>query len=226
MPRSELSTLSSNVSPSLEDQMPEQLQATIGGQCSLLRGSLRPITLKKSDGCWFSTPEPKPTERTILNGVTGVVRPGDLLAMLGPSGSGKTTILTALAGRLLGKFSGSITYNGQTFSGSIKRKIGFVSQDGILYPHLTVLETLTYVGERIVDILQGLARGGRTVVTTIHQPSSQLYRMFDKLVVLSDGCPIYNGSASWAPECFGSIGYTPGVNLVNPTDLLLDLAGG
>ncbi|XP_010262410.1 PREDICTED: ABC transporter G family member 21-like [Nelumbo nucifera] len=314
MPRSELPALSSNVSPSLEDQMPEQLQAAMGGQCSLLRGSLRPITLKfedvsysikikKSGGCWFSAPEPKPSERTILNGVTGVVQPGDLLAMLGPSGSGKTTLLTALAGRLPGKFSGSITYNGHTFSGSIKRKIGFVSQDDVLYPHLTVLETLTYAAllrlpnkltreekveqaelvivelgltrcrnsvvggpllrgvsggerkrvsigqemlvnpslllldeptsgldsttaQRIVTTLQGLARSGRTVVATIHQPSSRLYRMFDKLVVLSDGCPIYSGSASRALEYFVSIGYMPGVNLVNPADFLLDLATG
>ncbi|XP_019054506.1 PREDICTED: ABC transporter G family member 21-like [Nelumbo nucifera] len=84
MPHSELPALSNNVSPSLEDQMLEQLQTAIGGQCSLLRGSLRPITLKfedvsysiklkKSGGFWFSALEPKPAERTILNGITGVV---------------------------------------------------------------------------------------------------------------------------------------------------------
>jgi ABC-type multidrug transport system ATPase subunit len=81
--------------------------------------------------------------RAVLNGVSGVVRPGELLAMLGPSGSGKTTLLTALAGRFPGKVSGTITYNGQPFSSSMKRMTGFVSQDDVLYPHLTVLETLT-----------------------------------------------------------------------------------
>lgn len=64
--------------------------------------------------------------------------------MLGPSGSGKTTLLTALAGRLPGKISGNITYNGLPFSSSMKRKTGFVAQDDVLYPHLTVIETLTY----------------------------------------------------------------------------------
>lgn len=259
------------------------------------------IKVRAADGCCFAPPEPK-LDRVVLNGVTGVVYPGELMAMLGPSGSGKTTLLTALAGRLSGKISGSISYNGHPFSGWIKRKIGFVTQDDVLYPHLTVLETLTYAamlrlpnkltkqekinqaesviqelgltrcrnnitggpllrgvsgGERkrvsighemlvnpslllldeptsgldsttaqkIVATLQGLARGGRTVIATIHQPSGRLYRMFDKVVVLSEGSPIYSGSASWATEYFKSIGYPTGAN-VNPSDFLLDLANG
>lgn len=246
--------------------------------------------------------EPKLT-RSVLNGVTGIARPGELLAMLGPSGSGKTTLLTALAGRLPGKVTGAITYNGHPFSSSVKRKIGFVTQDDVLYPHLTVLETLTYAAllrlpkeltrqekaeqaemiiaelglarcrtnvvggplvrglsggerkrvsiglellvnpslllldeptsgldsttaQRIVAQLRALARGGRTVVTTIHQPSSRLYRMFDKVIVLTEGCPIYSGSAGQVMEYFGLLGYSPGFDLVNPADFLLDLANG
>ena len=64
--------------------------------------------------------------------------------MLGPSGSGKTTLLTALAGRLPSKVLGIITYNGLPFSSSMKCKTSFVAQDDVLYPHLTVLEALTY----------------------------------------------------------------------------------
>lgn len=225
--------------------------------------------------------------------------------MLGPSGSGKTTLLTALAGRLTGKVSGTITYNGNSDSSCMKRKIGFVSQDDVVYPHLTVLETLTYTallrlpktltreekvehaeriitelgltrcrnspvggclglfrgisgGERkrmsigqemlvnpsllfldeptsgldsttaqlIVSVLRRLARSGRTVVTTIHQPSSRLYRMFDKVVVLSDGYPIYSGDAGRVMDYLGFVGFVPGYNFVNPADFLLDLANG
>ncbi|XP_061370613.1 ABC transporter G family member 21-like [Gastrolobium bilobum] len=282
---------------------------------SIIHQSLRPVTLKfedvsynitfpsKNNGCVLPK-EPK-LRRKIITGVSGIAGPGELTAMLGPSGSGKTTLLTALAGRLAGKVSGSITYNGHTDSSFMKRKIGFVSQDDVLYPHLTVLETLTYAallrlpktltkeekvehaeriitelgltrcrntpvggcmalfrgisgGERkrvsigqemlvnpslllldeptsgldsttaqlIVSVLRGLARGGRTVVTTIHQPSSRLYRMFDKVVVLSDGYPIYSGHSGRVMDYLESIGYVPAFNFMNPADFLLDLANG
>lgn len=234
-----------------------------------------------------------------------MVGPGEVMAMLGPSGSGKTTLLTALAGRLDGKLSGAITYNGHPFSSSMKRNIGFVSQDDVLYPHLTVLESLTYavmlklpksltreekmeqvemiivdlglsrcrnspvgggaalfqgisggerkrvsigqemlvnpslllldeptygldstMAQRIMAMLQSLAGAYRTVVTTIHQPSSRLYWMFDKVVMLSDGYPIFTGQTDQVMDYLESVGFVPVFNFVNPTDFLLDLANG
>ncbi|KAL3510878.1 hypothetical protein ACH5RR_030279 [Cinchona calisaya] len=294
-------------------EMPDENQAT-PVRFSILRQSLRPVTLEFEDvaysiclrgtggGC--CTMSRTKQNRAVVNGVSGIVRPGELLAMLGPSGSGKTTLLTALSGRLLpGKLSGKITYNGLPFSSSMKRKTGFVSQDDVLYPHLTVFETLTYAAflrlpnklkrsekidqaeliimelglskcrnsivggpllrgvsggerkrvsigqemlvnpslllldeptsgldsttaQRIIATLRWLAKGGRSVITTIHQPSSRMYRMFDKVLVLSEGYPIYSGNASLVMEYFASIGYIPGFNFVNPADFLLDLANG
>ncbi|KAL0371984.1 UNVERIFIED_CONTAM: ABC transporter G family member 14 [Sesamum calycinum] len=120
---------------------------------SFLQRILYPITLKFEEIVYKVNSERKGTccggtsstkEKTILNGITGMVCPGEILAMLGPSGSGKTTLLTALGGRLAGRLSGKISYNGQPFSGSIKRRTGFVAQDDVLYPHLTVFETLVF----------------------------------------------------------------------------------
>ncbi|VFR03486.1 unnamed protein product [Cuscuta campestris] len=273
---------------------------------SILHTSSHPVTLQFEDVTYSLKIESNEGNQTriLLNGVSGTVNPGELLAMLGPSGSGKTTLLTALGGRLPGKLSGTVTYNGQPLSCPMKRRIGFVTQDDVLYPHLTVKETLTYAallrlpenltkaekteqaelvmvelgltrcrnsviggallrgisgGERkrvsigqemlvnpslllldeptsgldsttalrMVGTLRWVARGGRTVVTTIHQPSSRLFRMFDKVVVLCDGCPIYSGRGrSEVMEYFGSIGYVPGFSLMNPADFLLDLANG
>ena len=106
-----------------------------------------------------------------------------------------------------------------------------IGQEMLVNPSLLLLDEPTSgldstTAQRIISTLRGLARGGRTVVTTIHQPSSRLYRMFDKVVVLSDGCPIYSGHADRVMEYFGSIGFVPGFNFVNPADFLLDLANG
>lgn len=84
-------------------------------------------------------------KKTIVDGVSGTVRPGEMLVMLGPSGSGKTTLLKLLGGRLTGKLKkGSILYNDRPYSKAVKRRTGFVTQDDVLFPHLTVKETLVY----------------------------------------------------------------------------------
>ncbi|GAB4829552.1 ABC transporter G member 22 [Ancistrocladus abbreviatus] len=82
-------------------------------------------------------------EKYILQGVSGSINPGEILALIAPSGGGKTTLLNLLSGRLKIN-SGTITYNGQPYSKSFKQRIGFVLQDDLALPHLTVKETLTY----------------------------------------------------------------------------------
>lgn len=73
------------------------------------------------------------------------------VALVGPSGSGKTTILNAIAG-MFRPAHGRIVLDGVTlidtsrriYLRQSRRRIGYVFQDGRLFPHLTVRQNLLY----------------------------------------------------------------------------------
>ena len=84
-------------------------------------------------------------ETPVLRGVTLSVAPGSLTAILGASGAGKTTMLRVIAG-FEAADAGTIELGGLVVDGGRPRRrvpperrhIGFVPQDGALFPHLTV----------------------------------------------------------------------------------------
>ena len=90
----------------------------------------------------------KAATKTILNGCSGFLPAGRLLAVMGPSGSGKTSFLNVLADRVPKNSGTNVT--GEVFIGGTPRtQIGefsrlasYVLQDDSLYPMLTVFETL------------------------------------------------------------------------------------
>eukprot|EP01134_Creolimax_fragrantissima_P000448 CFRG0448T1 len=236
----------------------------------------------------------------ILKNVSGYSRPGQILAIMGPSGAGKSTVMDILSMRhKAGRTTGSITIGGRSRTRAFKRDIGFVDQEDLLIPTLTVMETLMYSAELrlpdsvpydvrqrrvrtvledlsithiahsriggsfirgisggekrrvsigtelvtcpsilfldeptsgldsynahlVVSCLSRLARNDRTnVIMTIHQPRSNIFTMFDKLLLLSKGQNIFFGPASQASAYFASIGLVC-PNNYNPADFLID----
>jgi ABC-type multidrug transport system ATPase subunit len=86
-----------------------------------------------------------PRERVLLDGLSGSVPPGTILAIMGASGAGKSTLLSVLTGRIpAGAYSGAVLVNGEAPDASFPRVLGFVSQDVPMLAFLTVRETLMY----------------------------------------------------------------------------------
>ena len=57
--------------------------------------------------------------------------------------------------------------------------------------------------ENILDLLKELARKGKLLFIVIHQPSSEIFKMFDKLIILdTGGYLIYNGNPVDSIEYF------------------------
>jgi len=80
----------------------------------------------------------------ILQDVNLEVHEGETLALLGPTGAGKTTLLNVLAG--LVSYEGTVLMNGSALEGVRvgKRNVGYVFQDPMLFPHLTVRSNVAY----------------------------------------------------------------------------------
>jgi len=105
---------------------------------------------------------------TVVQPLDLFIEPGEVVVLLGPSGCGKTTILRMVAG-LVSPTSGQITVDSiplnEQIMSAVRRKLGYVIQEGGLFPHLTAVENVTLmprhdgwprqrIDERLTQLLQ------------------------------------------------------------------------
>ncbi|HYQ14121.1 MAG TPA: ATP-binding cassette domain-containing protein, partial [Polyangiaceae bacterium] len=240
--------------------------------------------------------------KTLLDHVSFKALPGDFIALMGPSGAGKTTLLMTLNG-YLPRTGGQVRINGEDLYAiydALRGSIGYVPQDDIVHPELTVFEAVRYSarfrlppdysddeinrrvdttlaqlgleqvahlqigkperkilsgGQRkrvniamelvtdpvimfldeptsglaaddtqaLVQLLADLAKQtGKTIITTIHQPSKEEFEKFNQTLVLGPGgLTIFFGPPKDGYRFFGSFRERLGkVNDVdNPRDM-------
>ncbi|CAF0727414.1 unnamed protein product [Brachionus calyciflorus] len=111
-------------------------------------------------------------------------------------------------------------------SGGEKRRLAFATEI-ITNPPLLFCDEPTsgldaYMAIGLVDIMYEQARSGKTIICTIHQPSTQIYEKFDTLCLLSEGRVAFLGSRVEAPAYFTRIGYQCPSNY-NPADYFISI---
>lgn len=284
-----------------EIKLPENDYDDTDGENFLKTKSVATLTFESINYCVDSKTD-KNLKEPILNNITGMVKPGEILAIMGGSGAGKTTLLDILAMKSkMGKIEGGIKINGNLISKKIYSKIvGFVDQNDFLLPTLTVYETVLNsallrlprnmtlhakkkrvyqvleelrildIKDRIIgnELERGISGGekrrvsiacelvtsplvlfldeptsgldannasnvveclvrlaktyNRTIILSIHQPRSNIFNLFDKLVLLSEGELIYSGETIGINEFLYNYGYKCPKNY-NIADYLIDI---
>ncbi|CAG9325718.1 unnamed protein product [Blepharisma stoltei] len=119
---------------------------------------------------------------------------------------------------------GSITKKG--LSGGERKRV-CIGMELITDPIVLLLDEPTsgldsFTAEVVIDLLIEQARKGRTVMSTIHQPSTSIFDKFDRLLLLAEGHLVYQGRARDSPKYFAKVGYSV-PKLMNPADFYMRL---
>lgn len=112
-------------------------------------------------------------------------------------------------------------------SGGERKRLSFASES-LTDPSLLFCDEPTsgldsFMADTVLQVLKKLAVKGKTIVVTIHQPSSELYALFDKLMLMAEGRVAFLGSPAEATTFFDDSLNTPCPTNYNPADFYVQL---
>lgn len=139
-------------------------------------------------------------ELKALQPCSGRIRPGSMTLVLAPPGHGKTTLLKALAGRLLhdSNLTGTVRYNNLTAEENLARGVhisrlgSYVGQSDLLFPELTVTETLRFSSQsslpdpRLLIETPNLSAEDRAIVNELIELDAKRPEFLIQLLGLSE----------------------------------------
>ncbi|XP_011173151.2 protein white [Solenopsis invicta] len=80
----------------------------------------------------------------------------------------------------------------------------------------------SFMAHQVVSILKALAARGKTIVATLHQPSSEVFALFDKILLMAEGKVAFMGTAAQACAFFKTLGAACPSNY-NPADFFVQV---
>ncbi|GAB4813264.1 hypothetical protein N2152v2_000310 [Parachlorella kessleri] len=129
----------------------------------------------------------------------------------------------------LGLAKAQNTYIGSAYvrgvSGGERKRVN-IGLELLANPSLLFLDEPTsgldaFQAQNVMELLWALAHSGRSIFAAIHQPRSSIYRMFDLLLLLSEGQAVYFGPAEEAVSWFAAH-HLPCPAHYNPADFFID----
>ncbi|XP_056645332.1 protein scarlet [Diorhabda sublineata] len=109
-------------------------------------------------------------------------------------------------------------------SGGEKKRLAFATElltdPQILFCDEPTTGLDSYSAHKLVTMMNEMVMTGKTILCTIHQPSSDIFVMFSQLILVADGRIAYMGSTNNALKFFESLGYTC-PSSYNPADLYI-----
>jgi ABC-type multidrug transport system ATPase subunit len=110
-------------------------------------------------------------------------------------------------------------------SGGEKRRVS-IGVQLLTDPKLLILDEPTtgldsFTAHNLVEYLVKLAAQGRTIICSIHQPRSDIFQLFDSIMLLARGHIVYSGPTSGVVSHFEKLG-VPCPEHTNPADIILD----
>ncbi|CAK8695533.1 unnamed protein product [Clavelina lepadiformis] len=109
----------------------------------------------------------------------------------------------------------------KTISGGEMKRLSFAAElltnPSILFCDEPTSGLDSYLAKVIVECMRTVSKQGCTVLCTIHQPSSEVFELFDRLLLLALGQVVFHGDAKDAITHYANIGYPCPANY-NPAD--------
>ncbi|XP_075716828.1 broad substrate specificity ATP-binding cassette transporter ABCG2 isoform X1 [Rhinoderma darwinii] len=100
-----------------------------------------------------------------------------------------------------------------------------ITDPGILFLDEPTTGLDSSTANAVLLLLKRMARQGKTIIFSIHQPRYSIFRLFDTLTLLAGGKMLYHGPSDYALDYFTQLGYICEEHN-NPADFFLDVING